>query len=170
MCGKTVFAACFGHIHTPGDSPVNAGLRSTKPGPPALQTESAADHADSGLLPRLPEFWAVWQCCSAENTHICDARSDLACGPATAPRNTSRSAKGPNPMPSSGGGACAKAQSCAARQGQAPGARKRNTGDPGVIRTRGLRFRKPSLYPAELRSQHCVLAEIGRKGQQVRTV
>ena len=26
-------------------------------------------------------------------------------------------------------------------------------GDPGVIRTRGLRFRKPSLYPAELRGQ-----------------
>ena len=25
------------------------------------------------------------------------------------------------------------------------------SGDPGVIRTRGLRFRKPSLYPAELR-------------------
>ena len=24
-------------------------------------------------------------------------------------------------------------------------------GDPGVIRTRSLRFRKPSLYPAELR-------------------
>ena len=28
-------------------------------------------------------------------------------------------------------------------------------GDPGVIRTRGLRFRKPSLYPAELRG-HCL--------------
>ena len=31
-------------------------------------------------------------------------------------------------------------------------------GDPGVIRTRGLRFRKPSLYPAELR---------GRKGSKI---
>jgi hypothetical protein len=26
-------------------------------------------------------------------------------------------------------------------------------GDPGVIRTRGLRFRKPLLYPAELRGR-----------------
>jgi transposase len=29
----------------------------------------------------------------------------------------------------------------------------KKTGDPGVIRTRGLRFRKPLLYPAELRGR-----------------
>ena len=30
---------------------------------------------------------------------------------------------------------------------------RKSFGDPGVIRTRDLRFRKPLLYPAELRGQ-----------------
>ena len=49
-----------------------------------------------------------------------------------------------------GGGQSSQVEWCAVRPVPTRGTCH---GDPGVIRTRGLRFRKPSLYPAELRGR-----------------
>src|SRR3982074_613194 len=40
------------------------------------------------------------------------------------------------------------------------GALARKTGDPGMTRTCDLRFRKPSLYPAELRDRLDIASEL----------